>query len=180
MYCTTDRAEYGKQIVKKLSDKLTEQFGKGWSISKLQHCVRAAYTFTEDDILYAVRTQLTWTHLRSLMSIEDPLKRQFYLEMTRIENWDTRTLDQKVDSMLFERTALSKKPDELIKQELQRIKSTNSLTPDVVFRSSYFLDAIGLSETYSEKDLEDAILLNLQTFLKEMGNDFAFLDRQKG
>ena len=174
-----DRAEYGKQIVKKLSDKLTEQFGKGWSISKLQHCVRAAYTFTEDDILYAVRTQLTWTHLRSLMSIEDPLKRQFYLEMTRIENWDTRTLDQKVDSMLFERTALSKKPDELIKQELQRIKSTNSLTPDVVFRSSYFLDAIGLSETYSEKDLEDAILLNLQTFLKEMGNDFAFLDRQK-
>lgn len=139
-----DRAEYGKQIVKKLSDKLTEQFGKGWSISKLQHCVRAAYTFTEDDILYAVRTQLTWTHLRSLMSIEDPLKRQFYLEMTRIENWDTRTLDQKVDSMLFERTALSKKPDELIKQELQRIKSTNSLTPDVVFRSSYFLDAIGL------------------------------------
>jgi hypothetical protein len=89
-----DRAEYGKQIVKKLSDKLTEQFGKGWSISKLQHCVRAAYTFTEDDILYAVRTQLTWTHLRSLMSIEDPLKRQFYVEMTRIENWDTRTLDQ--------------------------------------------------------------------------------------
>lgn len=174
-----DRAEYGKQIVKKLSDKLTEQFGKGWSISKLQHCVRAAYTFTEDDILYAVRTQLTWTHLRSLMSIEDPLKRQFYVEMTRIENWDTRTLDQKVDSMLFERTALSKKPDELIKQELQKIKSTNSLTPDAVFRSSYFLDAIGLSETYSEKDLEDAILLNLQTFLKEMGNDFAFLDRQK-
>lgn len=81
--------------------------------------------------------------------------------------------------MLFERTALSKKPDELIKQELQKIKSTNSLTHDVVFRSSYFLDAIGLSETYSEKDLEDAILLNLQTFLKEMGNDFAFLDRQK-
>ena len=113
------------------------------------------------------------------MSIEDPLKRQFYVEMTRIENWDTRTLDQKVDSMLFERTALSKKPDELIKQELQKIKSTNSLTPDAVFRSSYFLDAIGLSETYSEKDLEDAILLNLQTFLKEMGNDFAFLDRQK-
>ncbi|RNL51683.1 PDDEXK nuclease domain-containing protein [Pedobacter jejuensis] len=174
-----DRAEYGKQIVKKLSDKLTEQFGKGWSISKLQHCVRAAYTFTEDDILYAVRTQLTWTHLRSLMSIEDPLKRQFYVEMTRIENWDTRTLDQKVDSMLFERTSLSKKPEELIKQELHKIKSTNSLTPDVVFRSSYFLDAIGLSETYSEKDLEDAILLNLQTFLKEMGTDFAFLDRQK-
>jgi predicted nuclease of restriction endonuclease-like (RecB) superfamily len=99
--------------------------------------------------------------------------------MTRIEHWDTRTLDQKIDSMLYERTALSRKPNELIKQELKQIQSTNSLTPDAVFRSSYFLDTLGLADTYSEKDLEDAILVNLQTFLKEMGSDFAFLDRQK-
>lgn len=174
-----NRAEYGKEIIKKLAIKLTERYGKGWSFYKLQHCVRSAYTFTEDEIVYAVRTQLTWTHLRSLMSIEDELKRTFYIEMARIEHWDTRTLDQKIDSMLFERTALSRKPEELIKQELQQIKATHSLTPDAVFRSSYFLDVLGLADTYSEKDLEDAILLNLQLFIKEMGNDFAFLDRQK-
>lgn len=126
-----------------------------------------------------MRTQLTWTHLRSLMSIDDELKRSFYLEMARIEHLDTRTLDQKIDSMLYERTALSRKPGQLIKQELQKIQSTGSLTPDAVFRSSYFLDALGLADTYSEKNLEDAILLHLQSFIKEMGSDFAFLDRQK-
>ena len=113
------------------------------------------------------------------MSIDDDLKRSFYMEMTRLEHWDTRTLDEKIDQMLYERTALSKKPEKLIKQELQQIKETNTLSPDVVFRSSYFLDVLGLTDTYSEKDLEDAILINLQSFLKEMGNDFAFLDRQK-
>jgi predicted nuclease of restriction endonuclease-like (RecB) superfamily len=173
------RAEYGKQVLSALSIKLMQQFGKGWSIYKLQHCVRAAYTFAEDEIMYAVRTQLTWTHIRSLMSIDDKLKREFYMEMTRIEHWDTRTLDEKIDAMLYERTALSRKPEELIKSELEQIKSTNTLTPDVVFRSSYFLDAIGLTDVYSEKELEDAILINLQSFIKEIGSDFAFLDRQK-
>lgn len=173
------RAEYGKQILLSLSQQLIQQFGKGWSIYKLQHCVRAAYTFSEDEMMYAVRTQLSWTHLRSLMSIEDKLKRSFYMEMVRIEHWDTRTLDDKIDAMLYERTALSHKPEELIKSELEQIKSTNTLTPDVVFRSSYFLDTIGLTDVYSEKDLEDAILVNLQAFIKEIGTDFAFLDRQK-
>jgi len=173
------RAEYGKEIIKNLANKLTERYGKGWGYEKLKHCVRSAYLFSEDDIRYAVRTELTWTHLRSLLAIEDELKRKFYLEMARIEHWDTRTLDLKIDGMLYERTALSRKPEELIKHELQKIESTNSLSPDVVFRSSYFLDALGLADQYSERDLEDAILLNLQAFIKEMGNDFAFLDRQK-
>lgn len=173
------RAEYGKHIVKGLAGQLTQRFGKGWSDRKLLHCIRAAYTFSEDEIVYAVRIQLTWTHLRSLMFVDDQLKRSFYLEMTRIEHWDTRTLDEKIDSMLYERTALSRKPEELIQSELEKIKSTNTLTPDVVFRSSYFLDTIGLADAYSEKDLEDAILINLQAFIKEMGSDFAFLDRQK-
>ncbi|HBY54295.1 MAG TPA: cytoplasmic protein [Marinilabiliales bacterium] len=173
------RAEYGKKIVKNLSDKLTAQFGKGWSDRKLLHCIRAAYTFSEEDIIYAVRIQLTWTHLRSLMFIDNTLKRQFYMEMARIEHWDTRTLNNKIDALLYERSALSRKPEEVIEQELQQIQSTNILTPDIIFRSSYFLDAIGLADTFSEKDLEDAILFNLEAFIKEMGSDFAFLDRQK-
>jgi len=173
------RSEYGKQVVKNLAEKLTERYGKGWSDRKLLHCIRAASIFSEDEIVYAMRIQLSWTHLRSIMFLENELKRSFYMEMTRLEHWDTRTLDEKIDQMLYERTALSKKPENLIKQELQQIKETNTLSPDVVFRSSYFLDVLGLADTYSEKDLEDAILINLQSFLKEMGNDFAFLDRQK-
>lgn len=173
------RAVYGKEIIKNLSLKLTEKYGSGWSDRKLLHCIRSAYIFSKEEIGYAVRIQLTWTHLRSLMFIEDELKRKFYMEMARIEHWSTRTLDEKIDKLFYERTGLSRKPEDLIKQELNQIQETNSLTPDVVFRSSYFLDMLGLSDTYSEKNLEDSILLHLQSFIKEMGNDFAFLDRQK-
>lgn len=173
------RAEYGKEIVKNLAISLTKKYGKGWSDRKLLHCIRSAYTFNENEIVYAVRIQLTWTHLRSLMFIDDELKRKFYLEMTRIEHWDTRTLDKKIDSLFYERTALSRKPEELIKIELQNLQENSVLSPDVVFRSSYFLDALGLEDFYSEKELENAILINLQSFIKELGNDFAFLERQK-
>ena len=173
------RAEYGKQVIKNLAVALAEKYGKGWGFYKLQHCVRCAYTFSEDEIMYAVRTQLTWTHLRSLMSIDDELKRSFYMEVCRLEHWDTRTLNEKIDSQLYELTALSKKPEEVIKQELVKIKETNTLTPNIVFRSDYFLDMLGLTDVYSEKDLEDAILIQIQSFIKELGTDFAFLDRQK-
>ena len=95
------RAEYGQQIVKRLANLLVERYGTGWKDRKLLHCIRAAYTFTEDEIVYAARIQLTWTHLRSIMFIEDPLARQFYIEMTRIKHWDTRTLADKADLRLF-------------------------------------------------------------------------------
>jgi predicted nuclease of restriction endonuclease-like (RecB) superfamily len=173
------RAEYGTQVIKNLAVALTERYGKGWGFEKLKHCVRTAYTFSEDEIGYAMRTQLSWTHLRTIMSIDDPLKREFYMEMCRLEHWNTRTLDEKIDSQFYELTALSRKPEDIIKQELTQIRDTNSLTPDVVFRSGYFLDILGLTDIYSEKDLENAILVQLQSFIKELGNDFAFLDRQK-
>ncbi|GHV68955.1 DUF1016 domain-containing protein [Bacteroidia bacterium] len=173
------RAEYGKQVVKQLAKRLTDRYGSGWKDKKLLHCIRSAYTFSEEEIGYAVRIQLTWTHLRSIMFIDDALKRSFYTEMCRLEHWDTRTLDEKIDSQLYELTAISKKPEEIIKRELEQIKATNTLTPDVVFRSGYFLDMLGLSDVYSEKDLEDSILIQIQSFIKELGTDFAFLDRQK-
>jgi len=173
------RGAYGKQIVKKVSEQLTVKYGKGWSDRKLLHCIRAADTFTESEIVYATRIQMTWTHLRSLMFVEDKNQRSFYMEMARLEHWDTRTLDDKINEMLYERTVLSRKPEELIRRELEQLQSTNTLSPDVVFRSSYFLDAIGLADSYSETDLENAILVNLQSFIKELGSDFAFLDRQK-
>lgn len=173
------RAEYGKQVVKNLARKLTEKYGNGWSDRTLVHCIRAAYTFSEEEIVYAVRRQFTWTHLRSLMFVENPLARQFYMEMCRIEHWDTRTLDSKIDSQLFERTAISRKPDELIKQELSQLKEENALNPDLVFRSSYFLDMLGLPDYFTEKDLESAIVSQMQEFICELGTDFAFLGRQR-
>ena len=173
------RAEYGKQILKNLSVKLTERYGTGWGTEKLKHCVRSAYLFSEDDIMYAARTQLTWTHLRSLMSLKDSLERQFYMEMCRIEHWDTRTLDEKIDSQLYQRTAISQRPEEVIRRELKELREEDTLNPDIVFRSTYFLDMLGLPDVFSEKDLENSILNQLLEFIKELGSDFTLVDRQK-
>ena len=142
------RAEYGKQILKNLSVKLTERYGTGWGTEKLKHCVRSAYLFSEDDIMYAARTQLTWTHLRSLMSLKDSLERQFYMEMCRIEHWDTRTLDEKIDSQLYQRTAISQRPEEVIRRELKELREEDTLNPDIVFRSTYFLDMLGVARCF--------------------------------
>lgn len=173
------RAEYGKEIMKTLSEKLTEKYGAGWGLKSLQHCLRAAYTFSEDEIAYALRIQLSWTHLRSLMFMEDTLERQFYMEMCRIEHWDTRTLDEKIDSQLYRRTAISQRPEEVIKRELEELRDADMLNPDIVFRSTYFLDMLGLPDVFSEKDLENSILNQLLEFIKELGSDFTFVDRQK-
>ena len=113
------------------------------------------------------------------MFIEDPLARQFYMEMCRLEHWDTRTLNAKIDAQLYERTAISQKPEELIKQELAQLKEENHIQPDMVFRSSYFLNMLGLPEMFTEKDLESAIISQMQEFICEIGSDFAFLGRQK-
>ena len=147
------RAEYGKQILKNLASRLSEKYGTGWGVGKLKHCVRSAYLFTEEEIGYAVRSQLTWTHMRSLMGVKDELARTFYMEMCRIEHWDTRTLDDKIDSQLYERTAISRRPEEVIKLELQNVKETNTLVPDLVFRSSYLLDILGLPDILLQKSI---------------------------
>lgn len=173
------RAEYGKLMIQSLSTKLVNRFGRGWGAEKLKQCVRSAYIFSEDEIMYAARTQLSWTHLRSLMGIKDELARNFYMEMIRLEHWDTRTLDEKIDSQLYERTAISRRPEEIIRKELKEIRETNIMQPDLVFRSSYFLDMLGLPDVFSENDLETGILNQIQDFIKELGTDFTFVDRQK-
>lgn len=174
-----ERAEYGKGVIKSLTVRLVAKYGNGWGFQKLQHCVRAAYTFSEEEIVYAVRRQLSWTHLRSLMSVEDELARKFYMEMCRSGHWSTRTLDENIDKQLYERTAISRRPEHVIRTELETFKETDKLHPDMVFRSSYFLDLAGLPDVFSESDLETAILNQIQQFLKEFGSDFAFVDRQK-
>jgi len=173
------RATYGDELVKKSAAYLTAEFGNGWGFQTVRHCVRAAYTFNKKEIVYALRTQLAWTHLRSLMAIDDKLKRQFYLEMCAHEHWSTREMDAKIDGMLYERTAISRKPERLIRKELEQTHNGGELTPDLVFRSSYFLTLSGLRDEYTETDLEDAVLREIEANLQELGHDFAFMGRQR-
>ncbi len=174
-----DRAEYGKAILPTLSAKLTSNYGRGWSERNLAYMVRLAEMFPDSSILQALSAKLSWSHFKEIVYLDDPLKRDFYAEMCRIEGWNTRTLQKKIDSMLFERTALSKKPDELIRLELDALRHEDLLTPDLVFRDPYFLDFLGLNDRYLEKDVEDAILRELEQFLLELGVGFTFVARQK-
>ena len=173
------RADYGEQVIVLLARKLQEQYGKGWSKQQLLHCLRSAETFSKNQILYAVRRQLSWTHLRTLIYINDKVKREFYLEMSSHERWSSRQLQERIDSMLFERTALSKRPGKLVKKELDILKNEGAVTHDLVFKDPYILDFLGLQDMYSERDLESAIIIELQKFITELGSDFAFIARQK-
>ena len=117
------RAEYGKQVIATLSAQLEEEYGKGWSAEQLRHCLRIAEAFPEKQIVYTLCTQLSWSHLRILIFMDDPLKRDFYIEMCKLEKWSVRTFRERVNSMLYERTAISKKPEETIKQQFKETKN---------------------------------------------------------
>ena len=173
------RAGYGKEIVATLSQQLIPDFGRSFSARNLFHMIRFAEAFADFEIVYALSTQLSWTHFRNLIAIDDLLMRDFYTEMCRIENWSTRTLEKKIGGMLYERTALSKKPDKVIRHELDTLRDKDRLTPDLVFRDPYFLDFLNLNDRYLEKDLEDAILREMEQFILELGVGFTFIARQK-
>ena len=162
-----------------LSQQLEKEFGRGYSRTNLFNMVRFAEVFPDPQIVHALRGQLGWTHFRQIIYLDDPLKRDFYAEMCRVEKWNTRTLQKKIAGMLFERTALSKKPEKLIRQELTELRKADRLSPDLVFRDPYFLDFLGLKDTYAEKDLEAAILREIESFILELGVGFCFVARQK-
>ena len=173
------RAEYGAKIVAALGRQLEKEFGRGFTAKNLHRMVQFAEVFPDEQIVAALRRQLGWSHFRMIIPLEDELKRDFYAEMCRIEKWSTRTLEKKIGGMLYERTALSKKPDKLIRQELAALREEDKLTPDLAFRDPYVLDFLGLRDTYAERDLEAAILREMEAFFLELGVGFAFLERQK-
>jgi predicted nuclease of restriction endonuclease-like (RecB) superfamily len=173
------RAEYGEQIVSALSTQLTAEYGRGFDRSNLSRMVKLAEYFPDDRIVATLSQQLSWSHFRELLPLDDPLKREFYAEMCRVERWSVRTLRQKIDRLLYERTAVSKKPDQLIRRDLAALRDEDRMTPELVFRDPYFLEFLGLPERFVERDVEQAILRELEAFLLELGTDFAFLARQK-
>jgi len=174
-----ERAGYGLEIVSALSRQLTAAYGKGWGSRQLHHCLRFAETIPQLEIVNALRTQLTWTHLRQVIGIDDSLKRDFYLEMCRLEKWSTRQLQERIDSMLYERTALSKQPEETIRHDLALLRDESRPTPAMLLKDPYILDFLELNDRYLERDLEDAILREMEEFLLEMGAGFTFVARQK-
>ncbi|HPG58775.1 MAG TPA: DUF1016 N-terminal domain-containing protein, partial [Candidatus Wallbacteria bacterium] len=158
-----ERAEYGAEIVSSLSRQLETEYGRGFSEKSLRRMVQFSTVFPDEQIVAALLRQLNWTHFTIIIPLNDKLKVEFYSEMCRIERWSTRTLREKIDSMLFERTALSTKPEKLAKLELKKLREEDKLTPDLVFRDPYFLDFLGLKDTYQEKDLEMAILREMES-----------------
>jgi predicted nuclease of restriction endonuclease-like (RecB) superfamily len=173
------RAEYGAGIVSAMGRQLEIEFGRGFGEKSLRRMIQFAEAFSDEKIVAALLRQLEWTHFTILLPISDPLKRDFYAEMCRIEGWNTRTLRAKIGSMLFERTALSRKPKKLAEMELKQLREEDKVTPDLVFRDPYILDFLGLKDTYAEKDIEIAILREMESFILELGVGFAFLERQK-
>ena len=173
------RAEYGKQIVSTLSTQLTEEYGKGFNEKNLRRMMQFAELFPDFQIVAPLARQLSWSHFLILFPIKDPLSREFYLTMSVSERWTKRTLRNKIDSMLYERTAISSKPEEVIKTELANLRDNEILSPDLVFKSPYFLEFTGLKGVYSEKSLEDSLLVHLEHFILELGVGFTFVERQK-
>lgn len=174
-----ERAEYGKQVVESLAGQLSLEFGRGRGSRQLRDCLRMAEVFPEAEIVHTLCAQLSWSHLRLMLPVEDALKRDFYLTLCRQEGWSVRLLQERMRSMLFERTAISRQPEETIRQELAQLREGGEVSPDLAFRDPYLLDFLGLADSYSEKDLETSILAELQRVIIELGSDFAFMARQK-
>ena len=170
---------YGKQIVATLWRQLETTYGTSFSEKNLRRMMQFAKAFPDEKIVVSLIRQLSWSHIKILIPIEEPLKREFYIEICKLEKWSVRTFQERIQSMLYERTAISKKPEQTIAKDLAILKNEQQINADLVFRDPYFLDFLGLSDTYSEKDLETSIIVELQRFITELGSDFAFMARQK-
>ncbi len=174
-----ERAGYGKQIVITVSQQLAENYGHSFNEKNLRRMIQFAQVFSDEAIVVSAIRQLSWTHFIALLPLKHPLQREFYAEMCRIEGWSVKKLREKIDGMLYERTAISKRPQKVIIKEIGQLRKQDKLTPDLVFKDPYLLDFLGLKDTYSEKNLEDAILRELENFILELGQSFAFVERQK-
>ena len=174
------RAEYGKQIVASVSRQLQEEYGpKGFDAKNIHRMMQFAQKFPEEQIVASLMRQLSWTHFLQVLPMKEALQREFYLTLAASERWSVRRLRKEIDGMLYERTAISSKPDELIKRELLQLREEQVLSPDLVFKSPYFLEFTGLKGMYSEKSLEDSLVAHLEQFIIELGNGFSFVARQK-
>lgn len=132
-----------------------------------------------NEIVSTLSRQLSWSHFKEIIYLKDPLKQSFYIEMCKVEGWSVRNLRDRIDSMLYERTSLSNKPEKLIELEIKKLQNDSEIHTDLILKDPYLLDFLGLKDHYLEKDFEDAILREIELFLLELGAGFSFLERQK-
>jgi hypothetical protein len=118
----SQRADYGEEIVTTLSRELTADFGRGWGARHLRLCIRFAQTYPDPAIVHTLCAELSWSHLRLIAAIDDAIKRDFYTDLCRLERWSVRQLQERIQSLLFERAAISKHPDETIRHDLQVLR----------------------------------------------------------
>lgn len=174
------RAEYGKQIVSTVSTQLLHEFGgQEFSTRNLHRMMQFASLFPNPKTLAPFVAHLSWSHFIEILPLKEDIQREFYLTMAAEERWGVRTLRAKIDGMLFERTAISDKPDEIIRKELAAIRDERKISPDIVFKSPYFLEFTGLKSGYTEESLENTLISNIEQFLLELGDGFTFVARQK-
>tara|TARA_R110000868_G_scaffold8205_7_gene42709 strand:- start:11938 stop:13023 length:1086 start_codon:yes stop_codon:yes gene_type:complete len=174
-----ERADYGKTVVTSLAKELTFAYGKGYSRPNLFRMIKFARQYPERDIVSTLSRQLSWSHFVLICGIEDDTKRDFYAQMCRVQRWSVRALQKQISGMLYERTALSKQPEDVITTQLDQLTHQDEMTPELTFKEPYFLDFIGAHTYESEEDLENLILNNITGFLQELGSDFCFVARQK-
>lgn len=171
-------SSYGQKILATLSQRLMARYGKGFTYSALTRMMKVARLYNDYEMFATLSQTLTWSHFLELITIEDDTKRLFYQQMGIAEHWSVKQLRNKQDEMTYERSLLAVKPGDMMVKTLENI-NPHHMEPDVVLKSSYVLDFLGLSGYYSEEDLENAIAKQLESFILELGQGFAFLERQK-
>jgi predicted nuclease of restriction endonuclease-like (RecB) superfamily len=174
---TEERLKYGAKILATLSQQLTSKHGKGFSYSALTRMSKVAEIFDTENIA-TLSQQLSWSHLIELAAIDNAAKRLFYTHMSIKNVWGVRDLREKVDEMTFERSCIALKSENEI-MTLLKTESNPTGSPDMVFKNTYILDFLNLPYVHTEKELENAIINQLEKFIMELGNGFAFLERQK-
>jgi len=171
------RAEYGKQLLKFLSEQLTQEFGKGFTETNLRYMRQFYLAFP---IHHTLCDELSWSHYRLLMRIDDENRRAFYLKECADSNWSVRQLERQINSFYYERLLATQSGSrDSVRNEIQTLEPKTD--PDYILKDPYILEFLGLKENkaYLEKDLEQALIDNLQEFLLELGKGFSFVARQK-
>ena len=170
------RAEYGKNVINDLSIRLMKEYGSGFTVSNLKYMRQFFISFP---ISHAVRDQLSWTHYRSILKVQNEKARQFYIDECIHENWSTRQLERQINTLFYERL-LASNDKETVRNEIKQ-KEPIPLEPREIIRDPYILEFIGIQqgEHFLESDLEQMLINKLQHFLLEMGKGFSFVARQK-
>ena len=127
-----DKSNYGQHLVENLCKDLSTEYGASFSVKNVRRMMQFASAFPDKKIVVSLIRQLSWTHILAVIPIEDPLKRDFYIQMCIHEKWSIRTFWERINYMLYERTAISKKPEETVKDDLKKLENEQKLNPDLM------------------------------------------------